>query len=106
MRKRRQYHPVLTNRELAERKAQRRQEQQDTMSPQEAAHRMRKAINEALDASGTVSEADMIRANVPAAAIKYRFGQILQDVLERRRQRGAAADPLPVVAINWDRSMQ
>jgi hypothetical protein len=106
MRRRRQYHPVLTNRELAKSHAQRQQAKRDAMGPQEISFLMRRTAEEALDRNGTVEEADFVRANVPAHAIQSRGKAIISEVVGARSRRGVDTSQVPVLAMNWDRSMQ
>jgi hypothetical protein len=80
--------PILTraeSREIAERM---RQVKQEAMTPVDIGKLMRKTINDALDRNGAVEQADLLRANIPAAAIDTRFRAILAECLDERRNGG------------------
>ena len=90
---------VLTRRERARQYRRHMQLKQEAMTPGEVSAAMKKAMHEALDARGTVERSDLLRANIPPAAIDTRFRIILAEVLAERKN----GDLIPVVAMNWDR---
>ncbi len=90
---------VLTPTERRDAHIRAMQIKRETMSPDEIDRAMRKTIGEALDARAAVEREDLLRANIPAAAIDAKFGTILKEVVAARGK-----GKMPVLSMNWDSS--
>lgn len=83
--------PTLSRAERADGIRSRAKLSQDRMTPAEIGALMRKTIHNALDRDGTVSRANLLRANIPSHAIDMRFRAILLEVVDERAHGGILA---------------